>query len=115
VLLPLVLIVFMGWTALLQDRTTAPSRITVASTAMLTLIAYRFTLSGELPHLAYLTRFDYFMSGSTILVFAVLLLVTTSARLVSAGKGELVDRLDRTVRFAFPVAFFVMLFVILYA
>ena len=113
VMLPLVLIVFMGWTALLQDRTTAASRITVASTAMLTLIAYRFSLGSELPNLAYLTRFDYFMSGSTILVFLVLLLVTISARLISAGKGELVDRLDRWARFGFPFVSVAMMITVL--
>jgi Neurotransmitter-gated ion-channel ligand binding domain len=113
VMLPLVLIVFMGWTALLQDRSTAAARITVASTAMLTLIAYRFSLGSELPNLSYLTRFDYFMSGSTILVFMVLVLVTVSARLISAGSAELVNRLDRWARFGFPAAFVAMTLLVL--
>jgi hypothetical protein len=36
---------------------------------MLTLIAYRFSIGELVPKVAYLTRLDYFILGSTLMVF----------------------------------------------
>jgi hypothetical protein len=107
--LPLAFIVFMGWTALWLDPSAAPPRVTVLMTTMLTLIAYRFALMREVPNLSYLTRFDYFMLGSTVLIFMILLFVVGSAFLVRTGRAPLVHRMDRWARAAFPVAFAVVL------
>ena len=108
VILPLVLIVFMGWTALWPDPSAVPSRVSIAITTMLTLIAYRFTLARSLPNLDYLTRMDYFMLASTILVFLVVLVVTLSSRFQGQGRKKLVEGIDRWALIAFPVLFTVV-------
>jgi glycine receptor alpha-4 len=106
VILPLVLIVLMGWTAMWPDPSVAvPARVSIAITTMLTLIAYRFTLARSLPNLDYLTRMDYFMLTSTVLVFLVVVLVTLCSRLLGQGRQRLVARIDRWGIAAFPVLF----------
>jgi hypothetical protein len=105
VILPLVMIVLMGWTALWLSPSLVPPRMSAAITTMLTLIAYRFALGRLVPNLPYLTRFDYFTLGSTILIFLLLLLVAASAHLVAQNKAALAERIDRWARLAFPVIF----------
>ena len=105
VVLPLVFIVLMGWTALWVDPLVVPARMSVAMTAMLTLIAYRFALGRMVPSLTYLTRFDYFMLASTVLIFLILLFVAAGAHLVGKGKAPLVHRIDHWARLAFPIVF----------
>jgi hypothetical protein len=108
VILPLVFIVLMGSTALWIDPTVVTARVSVSMTAMLTLIAYRFALAAALPPLSYLTRLDYFMLGSTVLIFLNLLLIACGAHLVATDRTPLVARLDRWARRVFPLVFIVI-------
>ena len=103
VMLPLVLIVLMGGATPWLDPTIVPARISMAMTTMLTLIAYRFTLGASVPALTYLTRFDYFMLASTIIVFLILILVVADAHLMTKQRLALVQRIDRWANTAFPL------------
>jgi hypothetical protein len=105
VIFPLVMIVLMGWTALWIAPSMVPARVSVSVTTMLTLIAYRFALARFVPNLPYLTRFDYFTLGSTILIFLVLAIVAATTYLVAKDKAALAERIARWARLAFPVIF----------
>jgi len=105
VALPLILIVFMGWSALWVEPSVVTTRMSVAVTTMLTLIAYRFALGRLLPNLNYLTRFDYFLLASTILIFLMLLVVAAGAYLVGTDRKPLVCRIDRWSRAIFLALF----------
>jgi hypothetical protein len=69
VILPLILIVAMSWLVFWIDPQEIGSQLNVAVTTMLTLIAYRFAVGRDLPHVSYLTSIDYFILGATFLVF----------------------------------------------
>jgi hypothetical protein len=105
VIFPLVMIVLMGWTALWIAPSMVPARVSVSVTTMLTLIAYRFALARFVPNLPYLTRFDYFTLGSTILIFLVLAVVAATTHLVGQNKAALAERIARWARLVFPVIF----------
>jgi hypothetical protein len=105
VIFPLVMIVLMGWAALWIAPSMVPARMSVAVTTMLTLIAYRFALARFVPNLPYLTRFDYFTLGSTILIFLVLAVVAATTYLVAKDKATLAERIARRARLVFPVIF----------
>jgi hypothetical protein len=109
IILPLVLIVLMGGATLWVDPAIVPARISMAMTTMLTLIAYRFALAQSVPNLTYLTRFDYFMLASTILVFLILLLVVVGAHLVGKQQLALAHRIDKWANRAFPLVFALVL------
>ncbi len=70
VVLPLILIVAMSWIVFWVHPKESGTQIGVATTSMLTLIAYRFMVGGEIPAVPYLTRLDQFILTSTLLVFA---------------------------------------------
>jgi hypothetical protein len=112
VILPLVMIVLMGWSALWIAPSMVPPRISVVVTTMLTLIAYRFALGRLVPNLPYLTRFDYFTLGSTILIFLVLAVIAATTYLVAQNKAALAERISRGARLVFPVIFGVVFLLI---
>lgn len=93
-LLPLTLIVLMSWLVFWIDPTSAGTQIGVATTAMLTLIAYRFAMDQSVPHVAYLTRMDHFVMGSSVLVFLALCQVILTARLAKTNRLALAYRVD---------------------
>lgn len=102
VLLPLLLIVCMSWAAFWMDREQFGPRLGVATTSMLTLIAYWFVLGSLLPRLSYLTRLDHFLIGSTFLVFLALVQTVTMSYLQRTGREARARGLDRLARIVFP-------------
>ena len=105
VILPLLLIVAMSWVVFWINPLEIGSQITVAVTAMLTLIAYRFSVGTDLPHVSYLTRIDYFILGSTFLVFFSLVEVIIISSLAQNDNLSLAHAIDRWSRVLFPLSF----------
>jgi cadmium resistance protein CadD (predicted permease) len=100
---PLLLIVAMSWLVFWIDPKELGSNISVAITAMLTLIAYRFSIGELVPKVSYLTRLDYFILGSTLMVFLALLLVIITSNLTKSGQAQLAKSIDKWSRIIFPV------------
>ncbi|MHC4364543.1 MAG: hypothetical protein ACYSTJ_03655 [Planctomycetota bacterium] len=105
VIVPLVSIVMMAWGAFYIDPTNTGAQIGVATSSMLTLIAYRFMLGNLIPRLSYMTRLDYFTLGSTILVFLTLLEVIITTNLALREKDKVARKVDLWCRFTFPAVF----------
>jgi len=105
IILPLILIVMMSWSVFWLDPDIAGPQISAAVTAMLTLIAYRFMIGGMLPQISYLTRLDFFILGSTLLVFATLAEAVATVYLAKQGRKDLARRIDRWSRLAVPLIF----------
>lgn len=105
VIIPLVLIVMMSWTVFWIDPKDTGTQVGVAVTSMLTLIAYRFATDALLPKVSYLTRLDYFMLGSTILIFSGLIEVLITTALAKKDKLDLARRVDKNARFIMPLLF----------
>lgn len=109
VILPLILIVMMSFTVFWIDPTFTGSQIGVATTSMLTLIAYRFLLGDLLPNVSYLTRLDKFIISNTVLVFLALVEVIITSSLANQNREALARKFDLWSRFLFPAAFAVLL------
>jgi hypothetical protein len=105
VIMPLIFIVIMAWGAFYIDPTNAGAQIGIATSSMLTLIAYRFMLGNLIPRLPYMTRLDYFLMGSTTLVFLTLIEVVLTTNLALRERGKIALKIDHWCRFVFPVAF----------
>jgi hypothetical protein len=105
VISPLVFIVMMSWGGFWIDPTNAGAQIGVATSSILTLIAYRFMLGNLLPRLPYMTRLDYFTLGSTALVFLTLVEVIITTKLVRSKMEVLGRKIDNWCRVVFPLAF----------
>jgi hypothetical protein len=105
VIVPLILIVMMSWSVFWIDPSQGGPQIGVATTTMLTLIAFRFMIDASLPKIPYLTRLDTLIMASTVLVFLSLAEVIITSRLAQTGHLETAVRLDRLSRFVFPAGF----------
>ncbi len=99
------IIVFMSWVVFWIGTENVGPRLSVAVTSMLTLVAYRFLLGQKLPPVSYLTRLDYFLLGSTILVFVALIQVALTGAMNEEGRADRAKAVNRSSRWAFPVAF----------
>jgi hypothetical protein len=102
-LLPLLLVVMMTWVVFWIPLEFVPPRVGLAATSMLTLIAYRFAMSSVLPPIAYLTRLDVFMIGSSILVFCALAIAVAATYIEHRHNPELAERVNRAARWLSPL------------
>jgi hypothetical protein len=105
-LIPLSLIVMMSWIVFWVGSDLAATRLSVAVTTVLTLIAYHIAMSGQMPKIPYLTDMDKFLFTSTLLVFTALIQVVITSSLCSSGKEVLARKINRTSRWLFPLIFF---------
>lgn len=108
VILPLILIVAMSWLVFWINPQEMGSQLNVAVTTMLTLIAYRFAVGADLPHVSYLTSIDYFILGATFLVFFSLIEVIITSSLAQNGNLPLALAIDRWSRVLFPLTFILL-------
>ena len=103
---PMMIIVFMSWSVFWISPSQMGAQIAVASTTILTLFAFKFSLSEYLPNISYLTRLDLFITAATIMSFLAFTEVILTSNL--AGKDETFDlafKIDRWCRWIFPIAF----------
>jgi hypothetical protein len=107
---PLILIVMMSWIVFWIDPEQASTQISVSVTSMLTLIAYRLSVDGVLPKVSYLTRMDYLILASTVLVFAALIMVVITSVNARNGMINRARMLDRMSRLVFPSVFTALVF-----
>jgi hypothetical protein len=105
VILPLVLIVAMSWAVFWIEPNDASTQFGISITAMLTLIAYRFAIDGDVPKLPYLTKLDAFILMSTVLVFLSLIEVMVTTKFANRDRTELARKIDRRCRWIFPLVF----------
>jgi len=102
IIAPLLMIVILSWVVFWLDPSEGGSQLGVAVTSFLTVIAYHVALSSKLPEISYLTRFDVFVFGSTLLVFFAMLEVVLTTGMARTGRIKGARWLDRVCRVLFP-------------
>jgi hypothetical protein len=113
-LVPVALIVFMAYAVFWVSPSQIAPQTGTATASMLTLIAYEFALSNYLPRISYVTRADFFMLASLVLVFVALTEAIATAGLMNYGKEAAVRRMDWYFRLLYPLAFVVLLLMSIY-
>ncbi len=108
IIIPLTMIVMMSWVVFWVDPKESGTQISVSVTTMLTLIAYRFSIGALLPRISYMTRLDYFIIGSTFLVFFSLIQVVITSFYARHGNLQRARRIDVWSRIFFPLMFVLM-------
>jgi len=103
------IIIAMSWVVFWIDPKYIAPRLSVAVTSMLTLIAYRFLLDGVLPRLSYLTRMDYFLIGSTLLVLLTVIQVVVTTAAMDKDHGRRAARINGHSRWIFPTSFLALM------
>ena len=105
VIIPMFLIVVMSWGALWIDPINSGTQIALATSSILTLIAYRFMFGNLVPRLPYMTKLDFFTFGSTILVFFMLIEVVVTSYMARTERAKAARYVDRLGRITFPIIF----------
>jgi hypothetical protein len=105
---PLTFIVLMSWAVFWIDPGSFGVQIGLASTSILTLVAFLFSLNNVLPPLSYLTRMDVFLFSSLALAFLAFGEAIMTAVLKGRGREGRALRVDRWARWAFPIAFAIL-------
>jgi uncharacterized protein YhhL (DUF1145 family) len=103
VFVPLITIVLMSWASFWIDPRQVAPTVGIATTSVLTLIAYRFLLGNLVPPVPYLTRLDVFILSGTILVFVGLVVAVLTCNFAVRGKEGTARRLDIAARILFPL------------
>jgi hypothetical protein len=104
-LVPLALVVMMTWTVFWMPLEFVAPRVGLVATSMLTLIAYRFSMTSVLPPIAYLTRLDKFMVAASILVFGALAAAVAISYFEHRGHDASARRLNYVSRVLAPLSF----------
>jgi len=95
----------MSWAVFWIDPGMVGVQIGLASTSILTLIAFLFSLNAILPPLSYMTRMDIFLFASLALVFVAFVEAVATAMLKASNRESLSLSIDRWARVIFPAAF----------
>ena len=103
------IIICMAWLVFWIPPVAINPRISVSVTSMLTLIAHRFVVQGELPNLPYLTTMDYFLLGSTLMVLLGLIEVVAVFRVLNRGDEVKAQNLNRFFRYSYPIPFIALI------
>lgn len=105
VLLLLGIVVAMSWIIFWVPPGRYEFQIGIGSTAMLTSIAFNFSIASSLPPVGYLTVMDRLVIWAVLLIFLATAQALITARLVVHDREEMALAIDRHSRYLFPLMF----------
>ena len=112
VIVPLIILVIISWSVFWMSEESLADRISFSLTGILTVVAYQFLISENLPNISYLTLMDAILSLS----FLAIALTVAENIIVNWLKMEnlkfLATKVDRVCRIAFPTLYILALFTI---
>ncbi|NIS77027.1 MAG: hypothetical protein GTO00_05325, partial [Deltaproteobacteria bacterium] len=113
VVIPLIVIVLLSFSVFWMDRSSLGDRINISFIGILTGVAYLLVTSDELPRISYFTLVHGFLNLSFLTMCATVVINLVVGSMDKKGKSELGDRIDYRCRWAFPLTYFVLIFVML--
>jgi hypothetical protein len=114
-ILPLVLIVTISWAVFWMDyvNINLAERLGISFTSVLTIVAFDFVSSGNLPKLSYFTILDWILTVSYLCLLIAVIENLISYQYTQKGEIEKAQRLDRISRYAFPLTFYSTIIIII--
>ena len=107
IFLPLLIIILVSWAIFfLRDY---GKRVDAAAGNLLLLIAFNFTISGNLPRLGYLTLMDIVLITTFVVTGMVLVLNVYLKRMEVDGRRDRAARIDKYVLWLYPFVYVVMI------
>ena len=104
-MLPMSLILFMAWMVFWLPPSVVPPRIAVSTASIFSLLALGFSIRLNLPAVAYVTRADWFVLGSTLMVFGALGVAVIGSRCSLQGNEVMAERLNIVARWVYPLLY----------
>ena len=110
IIIPLVILVMISWSVFWMAEENLADRISFSLTGILTVVAYQFLISENLPNISYLTLMDAILSLSFVIIALTVAENIVINGLNVAHQKLLAVKLDRICRLAFPTIYVVLLF-----
>jgi hypothetical protein len=111
VFMPLIIIVLLSFSVFWMDRSTIGDRLSVSFIGILTAVAYQLMVSDQLPSISYFTLIHGFLNLSFYIMCTTVVINLVVSSLDKKGKSGLGDRLDCRCRWAFPLVYFGLIFI----
>jgi len=105
VVFPLAILVILSWSVFWMDRESLGDRMDISFIGILAVVAFQMVVSHILPRISYLTLMGTFLFLNYLVLFASVVINLVVGRLDRSGRAVLGDRVDRTSRWAFPLAY----------
>ena len=115
VVLPLMLIVALSWVIFWMDRESLGNRMDISFIALLTVVAFQIMVEQALPAIPDLTLMAGFLAINYVLLAATIVINLRVDQLDRAGRQAAGDALDLRCRWLFPLLYFVVSPVLLFA
>lgn len=105
IVLPLLLLVSLTWVVFWMDEESITDRINISFVGILSVVAYYFVILSSIPDISYLTLMDAFIIATFFVLVGGVVVNVAVDKLNKAGRKAVGDRVDRTCRWAFPMAY----------
>jgi hypothetical protein len=105
VFIPLLIVVLMSMLTFFIAPEELEAQVSLGATALLSIIAFNFVISGDLPDVGYLTRADMLIMGSYVIIFLALVESVLVNVLHRRGKTSLARKYDYACRLVFPLVY----------
>ena len=112
VLIPLIILVIISWSVFWMVEESLADRISFSLTGILTVVAYQFLISENLPNISYLTLMDAILSLSFVAIALTVAENIVVDWLNTENLKFLAIKVDRICQFAFPTIYVFLLFAI---
>ena len=112
IIFPLILLVSLTWSVFWMDNESVSNRINITFIGILSVVAYYLVIQESIPKIAYLTLTDGFIITTFLILAAGVVLTVVMERLEQSGRKELGRRVDRICRWAFPVGYAAVSFIV---
>jgi hypothetical protein len=109
ILFPLVVLVSVVWSIFWVEIDSLADRLNISFIGVLTIVAYQFVLVENMPRMSYLTFLDSVLICSFVMMAATVPQSLLIHSLVRKGKQQMARWIDRTSRWLFPLAYFLLL------
>ncbi|MCB1705566.1 MAG: hypothetical protein KDI17_11920 [Halioglobus sp.] len=105
IMFPLILLVSLMWAVFWMDIQNLADRLNIAFIGILTIVAYQFLLDGNMPRISYFTLTDAVLLYSFVFMCLCIYESLLVNSLCKRGRREAAERIDRIVKWAFPVVY----------
>lgn len=109
ILFPLIVLVSVVWSIFWVEIDSLADRLNISFIGVLTIVAYQFVLVENMPRMSYLTFLDSVLIASFVMMALTVPQSLLIHSLVRKGRQRLGRTIDRTSRWAFPLAYLLTL------
>jgi hypothetical protein len=111
VVIPLMVIVMLSFSVFWMERSLLADRLNISFIGILTGVAYLIVTSEQMPNISYVTLMHGFLNLSFLTMCATVVINLVVGIKDKHGSFDVGDRIDLRCRWAFPLAYFGLLFV----